>query len=305
MPLSFYENPWGTDGKSSGPFLFLESIWVPMGGFRCIFDQAPEFTRPTAMIAEIDNLTESTAGLMFTCRHAAPEGGARLHMFNMFDMLNQAQNGAAMENLSRQFGLHPDQTKKAVEALMPAFQEGMRRQVESMEAMQAFYKQMGSGNYERYFEDPEAAETEEVKQSGNDILGQLFGSKDVSRAVADQASAMTGLGADIMKQMLPVIASMMMGGLQRQTGGNPFQQMFEQIMGGGRGGAGANPFGDMLQGMLGNMFGGGAGMPGRAGQGGFNPAEIIDALFTAGRKTQDANTEAMGRIFDQFTGGKR
>ncbi|MEZ5877800.1 MAG: DUF937 domain-containing protein [Tepidamorphaceae bacterium] len=186
-----------------------------------------------------------------------------------------------------------------------AFQEGMRRQVESMEAMQSFYKQMGSGNYERYFEDPEATQTEEIKANGNDVLGQIFGSKDVSRAVADQAAAMTGLGADIMKQMLPVIASMMMGGLQRQAGGNPFQQMFEQMMGGGRGGAGANPFGDMLQGMMGSMFGAGAGSAGRGGQGGFNPAEIIDALFTAGRKTQDANTEAMGRIFDQFTGNRK
>ena len=228
-------------------------------------------------------------------------------MFNMFDMLNQAQNGAAMENLSRQFGLHPDQTRKAVEALMPAFQEGMRRQAQSMDAMQGFFNQMGSGGYERFFDDPKATETEEVRQSGNDILGQLFGSKDVSRAVADQAATMTGIGTELMKQMLPVIASMMMGGLARQGSGasNPMQQMFEQMMGGGRGGAGANPFGDMLQGMMGSMFGAGAGSAGRGGQGGFNPAEIIDALFTAGRKTQDANTEAMGRIFDQFTGNRK
>lgn len=224
-------------------------------------------------------------------------------MFNMFDMLNQAQNGAAMENLSRQFGLHPDQTRKAVEALMPAFQEGMRRQAQSMDAMQGFFNQMGSGGYERFFDDPKATETEEVRQSGNDILGQLFGSKDVSRAVADQAATMTGIGTELMKQMLPVIASMMMGGLARQGSGasNPMQQMFEQMMGGGRGGA--NPLGDMLQGMFGNMLGG-AGKA-QSGQGAFNPAEIMDALFTAGRKTQDANTEAMSRIFDQFTGGKR
>lgn len=70
----------------------------------------------------------------------------------------------------------------------------------------------------------------------------------------------------------------------------------------GMGGA-SNPFGDMMQNMFGSMMG--AGKSG-AGQGGaFDPGEIIDALFTAGKKTQDANTEAMTRIFEQFTGGRK
>lgn len=136
-------------------------------------------------------------------------------MFNMFDMLNQAHNGAAMDTLSRQFGLHPDQTRKAVEALMPAFSEGMKRQVDSMDAMQSFFRQMGSSNYEKFFEHPEEAEPEEMRENGNDVLRRIFGSKDVSRAVAEQAATMTGLGADIMRQMLPMVASMMMGGLAR------------------------------------------------------------------------------------------
>lgn len=240
-------------------------------------------------------------------------------MFNMFDMLNQAQNGAVMNNLSRQFGLQPEQTRQAVEALMPAFNEGMRRQAQSIDAMQGFLKQMGAGGYERFYDDPEAAATDDVRASGNDVLGQIFGSKDVSRAVADQAATMTGLGTEMMKQMLPVLASMMMGGLARQSGAsasNPMQQMIEQMISGGMAGGignpmgtgqpGANPLGDMLQGMFGNMMGGAA-KPGGGASGAnpFNPTEIIDALFTAGRKTQDANTEAMSRIFDQFTGGKQ
>ncbi len=48
---------------------------------------------------------------------------------------------------------------------------------------------------------------------GNDVLSQLFGSPEVSQAVVAQAAATSGVGQAILKQMLPVIASMVMGGL--------------------------------------------------------------------------------------------
>lgn len=54
---------------------------------------------------------------------------------------------------------------------------------------------------------------------GNDILGQLFGSRDVSRAVAAQAAQATGIGQEILKQMLPAMASMLSGRMQNQMAG--------------------------------------------------------------------------------------
>ncbi len=40
---------------------------------------------------------------------------------------------------------------------------------------------------------------------GNNILGHILGSKDVSRAVADRASANTGIDSGMLKQMLPCL----------------------------------------------------------------------------------------------------
>jgi hypothetical protein len=106
----------------------------------------------------------------------------------------------------------------------------------------------------------------------------LFGNKDVSRAVAAQAASATGIGQDILKQMLPVIASMVMGGLFKQSSGqmssaagmgtNPIGDIIEQMMKQGMG-AGRqqqapqsspmdNPLGKILEGMLGGTLGGGA-----------------------------------------------
>ena len=83
---------------------------------------------------------------------------------------------------------------------------------------------------------------------GNGILGHLFGSKDLSRAVADQAAQATGVGQEVLQQMLPVIASMIMGGLFKQStnqirrrrrlggAGNPLGEIIEQMMRQGGGG---------------------------------------------------------------------
>jgi hypothetical protein len=41
---------------------------------------------------------------------------------------------------------------------------------------------------------------------GNNVLGQIFGSKDVSRAVAQNASAQSGLEPGLLQKMLPMLA---------------------------------------------------------------------------------------------------
>ena len=76
---------------------------------------------------------------------------------------------------------------------------------------------MASGQHAKYFEDAARAFSPQGVDEGNGILGHLFGSKDLSRAVASQAAQATGLSQQVLQQMLPAIASMVMGGLFKQT----------------------------------------------------------------------------------------
>lgn len=214
-------------------------------------------------------------------------------MLPLFDMLNQSQNGQGMEALARQFGLSRQQTQAAVEALLPAFSQGLKRNTSDPYGLGAFMAAMASGGHARYFENPMAAFSPRGVDEGNGILGHLFGSKDLSRAVASQAAQATGIGSQVLQQMLPVVASMIMGGLFKQStdqlsggkaaggfggGGNPLGEIIEQMMrrGGGMTGGQApapqqpprqrqapqadpfdNPFGKVLQ----DMFGGAAEQP--------------------------------------------
>ncbi|MDG4887981.1 DUF937 domain-containing protein [Mesorhizobium sp. WSM4887] len=210
-------------------------------------------------------------------------------MPSLFDIFLQAQNGAGMQALAQQFGLSMQQAQAAVQALLPAFSQGLQRNTADPYGMGAFMTAMASGQHAKYFEDATRALTPQGIDEGNGILGHLFGSKDLSRAVAAQAAQATGLSQQVLQQMLPAMASMMMGGLFKQTnsqmqaaggfggGGNPFGEIIEEMMRQAGGGAQApqpapNPYGDNPLGkVLQDMFGGGAQQPQRQPQQAPNP----------------------------------
>jgi hypothetical protein len=216
-------------------------------------------------------------------------------MLPLIEMMMKAGGGEAMQNMAKQFGLSQDQVQSAVEALMPAFSTGLKRNAADPMGMGAFLQALGTGSHANYFDNVQKAFNPAGVADGNNILGHLFGSKEVSRAVAAQASAATGIGTEILKQMLPSLASMMMGGLAKQTagqmqaaagmgGGNVFGQVIEEMMkqyGGQRQAqpqpdAQDNPFGKMLEG----MFGGGAQQQRQQNPLGDNPLGKIFEEFT-------------------------
>jgi hypothetical protein len=200
-------------------------------------------------------------------------------MLPLFDMLAKAQEGNGMEALARQFGLSQQQAQQAVEALLPAFSQGLKQNTADPYGVGAFMTAMAGGQHAKYFDNPANAFSPSGVQEGNGILGHLFGSKELSRAVADQAAQATGIGQNVLKQMLPVIASMIMGGLAKQSN--------SQLQAGGFG-SGGNPLGKILEG----MFGGGAGQQAQP----------------RGQPQQDQaqspyGDNPLGKIFEQMMGG--
>ena len=140
-------------------------------------------------------------------------------MLPLFDMMLQAQNGTAMDAMARQFGLAQEQAAKAMAALTPAFASGFKRSASNPYDFSTLISAMTSGNYAKYFEDMSSAFTPQGVADGNQVLQQLFGSKEVSRAIAAQAAQLTGIGQDVLKQMMPAMADTIMGGLFKQTTG--------------------------------------------------------------------------------------
>ena len=156
-------------------------------------------------------------------------------MLPLFDLMMKAQNGNAVDAMAKQFGLAQEQMKEAMAALMPAFSTGFKRAAANPYDFSSLMASAMSGNYAQYFEDLTKAFTPQGISDGNTVLGQIFGSKDVSRAIAAQAAQMSGISQDVYKQMMPVFANTMVGGF--------FKQMAEQFQATGEAFASGNPAG--------------------------------------------------------------
>ncbi len=252
-------------------------------------------------------------------------------MNNLFDIVMNAGNGQAVQAMMRQFGLNQAQMTSALEALLPAFSQGLKRNTADPYGLGAVMQAMMAGGYGQFFTNPAAAFTPAGMSAGNAVLGQLFKSKDLSRAVASQAAAATGIGQEVLKQMLPALATMLMGGLAQQTmmkassggfgaSGNIFGEIIDQMMKQGMGQARRpepqpepmdNPLGKILEG----MFGGGRATPDRAPNPmGDNPlGRIFEEMMkgglggSAGRGAQEdadaGDDNPFGRVLEEMTRG--
>ncbi|MFZ1814614.1 MAG: DUF937 domain-containing protein [Rhizobiaceae bacterium] len=256
-------------------------------------------------------------------------------MQNLMDMFMQGGQGNILAQLARQYSLPQDQAQNAVEALMPAFSQAFKRNTADPAGFLKMMAALSSGKHAAYFDDPGNAFSGSGMADGNAILGHLFGSKDVSRAVAAQASAMTGISQTILKSLLPALAPIILGGLFKQMMGggnttqrsgpassgadNPLGRILEQMAGGSRSqptgsgtGGAANPWGKILEEML------GGGSPGtgqtrsprqEAPSGGGNPwGRILEEMMggQTRQSPQGSGRQAdnpLGDIFDQMMRG--
>lgn len=173
-----------------------------------------------------------------------------------------------LTEIGRQFGLTPEQTQAAFDQLAPVVAAGMQRNGSAG----------GLGEIIASMTKSQPGSTDALTKHGNDVLGEVFGSKDVSRGVADQVSASTGIGAAVLKKMLPIIASIVMAQIAKQmtsgagaaTGGGGLGDILGQILGGATGGqqTRTGTSGGGLGDILGQILGGAAGGPSSGSGGG-------------------------------------
>ncbi|WP_426166838.1 DUF937 domain-containing protein [Sandarakinorhabdus sp. DWP1-3-1] len=158
----------------------------------------------------------------------------------MMDMIARMGGADSIAAMAAKVGISPEQAQGAVAALLPAVTGGMARQaqtdgsiVDQLAGMAAAYTGSAAGDG--------------AVAQGNDILGSIFGSKDVSRAVASDAAGKTGLDIGALKALLPMVATMAASALGNGTG------------------TVAAPASGGLGGMLGGLLGGAGGSGGAAG----------------------------------------
>lgn len=158
-----------------------------------------------------------------------------------------AQSGA-LNSAARELGIDPATASAGAAVLLPAILGGFKNQAQAapggIGGLGDLLGQMGGGGLLEAVTGPQPTPVEQ----GNDILGTIFGSRDVSRQVAANASAQSGISADTLKKLLPIVAMLVAGYMASQRGGES----------GGGAPAASGGMGGMLGQVLSSVLGGGA-----------------------------------------------
>jgi hypothetical protein len=162
------------------------------------------------------------------------------------DMMDMLRASGGLDAISNQLGIPPALAEAGAGALLPAIVGGFQKQSDAagggeggLGSLIGMLGGLGGAGLAANVLGPQETDV----NKGNDILGQIFGSKDVSRTVAGHAAGQTGIDPELLKKMLPILAMLVGGYLSSRGGGQGEGQ------GGGAGG--------ILGSILGSVLGGG------------------------------------------------
>lgn len=157
-------------------------------------------------------------------------------MFNLYQMVTGAQGGQGLDNLARQFGLTREQTDGAVRALVPALSTAFMTKASQPGGLGAIAKAMTDDTHRQAYADPAVARDPQTEQKGGEVAGSIFGDNAIVEQVVAQAARFTGLPEATLRSMLPVIVSMVVGGVTTAMHGQGLGGMLGQLAHGGLGG---------------------------------------------------------------------
>jgi len=165
---------------------------------------------------------------------------------DLFDIVLNAGKGAALDKLANQNNISKDQTSAVMSQLLPTLAGRMQSNVQGGDGLDSLLAALGKGNHQRYVDEPDLLTDPAAQLEGNKILGHLLASKDQSRQVATQVESSTGVSASIIKRILPMAATMLMGAMSK---GTQSSGLLGQLTGGRSGGG-------LLGSIMGSLGGG-------------------------------------------------
>ena len=127
---------------------------------------------------------------------------------NIMDMLQQS---GGIGTMAKELGVNESVAQAGAAALLPAILGGFKKTTQAQPS--------GLDGLGGLLDSVLGTQPTPVEK-GNDVLGQIFGSKEVSRTVAAGAEQQTGISSDLLKKMLPVVAMMVAGYMAKESSGS-------------------------------------------------------------------------------------
>ena len=230
---------------------------------------------------------------------------------NLYDLMMGAQGGQGVNTLASQFGLSQQQTQAALQAMMPAFAAGFQKSIADPMGFGALMTQMTNAAHAQSYANPAAAAAAAATGPAANVVGQIFGSQQIAQQVSQQAAQASGVSAQIIQQMMPIVASMLIGGVSNAMAAQGLSGLLAQLPAQlaanaslAQGGAAANPalnasqmFGNWMT-MVNSMMSGATGAGAAAPQAAAMQAGLtaLNSMMEAGVQVSQAQQQGLNEI---------
>jgi hypothetical protein len=232
---------------------------------------------------------------------------------NLNEIMQAAQGGQGINNIAQQFGLTQEQAQAAVQAAMPAFSQGLQRLGQDPNALGGVLSHIANDVHQGSFQNPAQASAA-ANGVGSDALSQIFGSPQITAQIGQRISQASGVSPEIIQSMLPVVASILMGGLSHSMNsqglGGVLGQLAKAVTAPGglgsvlegstaQGGQGGG-LGGLIGSVLGGLMGGGQTAPQSSElQTGLNS---LTHMFESGVQADPSHEQGIGDILSSLSG---
>ncbi len=215
-------------------------------------------------------------------------------MADLSELLQAAHGGDAVATLAQKFGISPDQANAALAALSPALAQGLQNHLQNPEGFGQILSHLSDPTHQAAYGDAAAVDAPAAANAGGDLLGQIFGGSANVEQIVQHIGQETGINPDLLNKLMPVVASMTMGGVAKSMQEGGLGGLLQQV-GGAAGQSGG----------LGGIFGQLASALGQSVQNAQAQAGQV-AGQVAGQATQAGGLGGMfgavvGAIFGQST----
>lgn len=133
-------------------------------------------------------------------------------------LLNSGLSNNAIDAVAQKSGLDANSVQAVIEKIAPVFMQNANANLKSDADSSGFLDMIAHSNLSNIANN---AQNIDIAQ-GNDLLGIFTGSKENSRALADNVGSQLGIDASSIKALLPMIAPMIAGLFNKQVGASNF-----------------------------------------------------------------------------------
>lgn len=132
-------------------------------------------------------------------------------------VLDETLSPAAIGNLAASFNVSRNKVQRATSELYNALAQRIERNTLSRGGVADVVALLGDVSAGRAADNPTQLASPNTIAAGNRVLDVLIGDKHVSRGIAAKAARRSGLDVNVVKNMLPAVASLVVGALQKQA----------------------------------------------------------------------------------------